>query len=186
MWGFFTECTSGTIKVLKVKKYLYTYTDMPKIDIYISSMMSTTIGLLINLAIFLIGAVVAGIYPTHHYLFFPIIYINLFILSFGAALILSNLFVLFKDISQIWGIITSFGFFLSPILYRGEIFDQKLGWLNYANPISGIIINTRNILMFGINPDWEMLVFDFTYAVIILMLGLWLLRALGPKAGELA
>lgn len=185
MWQFFTECTSGTIKVLQSKKYLYTYTDMPKLDIYISSMMSTSIGLLINLAIFFFGALVAGIYPTYHYIYFFLIYINLFMLSFGMALILSNLFVLFKDINQIWGIVTSFGFFLSPILYRGELFDEKLPWLNYANPISGVITNTRNILMFGQNPHWDLLLFDLAYALLILLAGLWLLKSLGPKAGEL-
>lgn len=185
LWQFFIECTSGTIKILQTKKYLYTYTNMDKMDIYISYMLSTTIGLLINFMIFLIGAFIAGIYPTHHYLFFIFIYLNLFLLSFGTTLVLSTLFLLFKDISQVWGIITSFGFFLSPILYRGELFDEKMPWLNYLNPISGIINNTRNILLNAQYPDWYMLLFDFAYAFAIFGVGIFLLRKLGPRASEL-
>lgn len=185
LWQFFIECTSGTIKILQTKKYLYTYTNMDKMDIYISHMLSATIGLIINFAIFLVGALIGGIFPTYHYIFFIVIYINLFLLSFGTNLILSNLFLLFKDINQVWGIVISFGFFLSPILYRGELFDEKLPWLNYLNPISGIINNTRNILLYAQYPDWHMLIFDFAYALLIMAVGLFLLRKLGPRASEL-
>ena len=160
LWQFFTECTSGTVVILKTKKYLYEYTNMHKLEIYIASLLSSIIGLIFNLIIFLIGAWISGIYPSYHYIFFPLIFMNLLILSFGVSLILSNLFLLFKDISQIWNIIVGFGFFLSPILYRGELFTQKLKFLDYLNPISGIINNARNVLMFQKHPDWNMLLFD--------------------------
>jgi len=185
IWIFFTEATSGTTKILQTKKYLYTYTNMNKIEIYLSHMMSITIGLLVNLAIFVIGASMSEISPTYHYIYFIPLFLNLAILSLGVSLILSNLFLLFKDISQVWGIIVSFGFFLSPILYRGKVFDEKMPWLNYLNPISGIINNARSILLFGESPDWQMMGFDFVYASFILLLGMYVLRKLGPSAGEL-
>lgn len=185
LWQFFTETTSGTVKILQTKKYLYEYTNMHKLEIYLASIISSIIGLIFNLFIFLIGAWVSGILPSYHYIFFPLIFINLFILSFGVSLILSNLFLLFKDIMQIWNIVVGFGFFLSPILYRGELFSQKLRFLDYLNPISGIINNTRNVLMFQTVPDWEMLLFDIGYASLILMIGLYLLRRISPKASEL-
>lgn len=185
IWQFFTESTSGTIKILQTKKYLYTYTNMNKMEIYLSHMMSSTISLVVNLGIFLVGALITGVYPTYHYIYLVPVIINLFILSLGVNLILSNLFLLFKDISQVWNIIVSFGFFLSPILYRGKIFDEKLPFLNYANPISGVINNVRDILMYSSAPNWPMLGFDMAYATGILLLGLLLLRRLGPRAGEL-
>lgn len=185
LWMFFTECTSGTVKILKTKKYLYEYTNMHKLEIYIASIMSSVIGLIFNLMIFLIGAWISGIYPSYHYIYFLLIFLNLFILSFGVSLILSNLFLLFKDIMQIWNIVVGFGFFLSPILYRGDLFSEKLRFLDYLNPISGIINNARNVLMFQTNPDWQMLLFDIGYASIILLIGLILLKRISPKASEL-
>ena len=185
LWLFFTECTTGMIKVLQAKKYLYTHTNMDKIEIYLSYMLSATISLLINFGIFIIGSMIAGIMPTYHYIYFVLIFLNLFLLSLGATLILSNLFLLFKDISQVWGIITSFGFFLSPILYRGEIFEEKMPWLNYLNPISGIIINARNVLLYARPPDWQMLFFDLAYASVVVLVGFLFLQRLGPRASEL-
>lgn len=185
LWQFFTEATSGTAKILQTKKYLYEYTNMHKLEIYLASVLSSIIGLVFNLIIFFIGAWISGIYPTYHYIYFLLIFINLFILSFGVSLILSNLFLLFKDILQIWNIVVGFGFFLSPILYRGDLFSKKLAFLDYLNPISGIINNARNVLMFQTNPDWFMLLFDIGYASLFLFVGILLLKRIAPRASEL-
>ncbi len=185
LWQFFTEVTSGTIKILQTKKYLYEYTNMHKMEIYLASILSSIIGLIFNLLIFIGGAMLSGIFPTYHYLYFILIFINLFILSFGVSLILSNLFLLFKDITQIWNIVVGFGFFLSPILYRGDLFSTKLPILDYLNPIAGIINNSRNILMFATNPNWEMLLFDLAYATAIFIIGLMVLKKISPRASEM-
>lgn len=185
LWQFFGECTTGTIKLLQSKKYLYTNTNMEKIDIYLSSMISATLSLLINFLIFLIGAFVSGVIPTFYYAYFLLAVFNLFLMSMGLSLILSNLFLLFKDINQVWTIIMNFGFFLSPILYRGKIFDKKLPLLNYCNPIAGIVINTRNALFYGQPPDWSLMSFDYVYAIVLILLGLILLKRLAPRAAEL-
>lgn len=184
LWQFFTEVTSGTVKILKTKKYLYEYTNMAKMEIYLASIISSVIGLIFNLVIFIIGAIISGIYPTYHYIYFILIFINLFVLSFGVSLILSNLFLLFKDIEPIWGIVVGFGFFLSPILYRGDLFSEKLPVLDYLNPIAGVINNARNILMFQQPPDWSMLLYDMTYATALFLIGLHLLNKYSARASE--
>src|ERR1044072_359856 len=53
-FNFFLESTTGTIQILKTKKYLYEYSNMDKLDIYISTILSNTIGLLFNMVIFLV------------------------------------------------------------------------------------------------------------------------------------
>lgn len=185
IWQFFVETTSGTIKVLEVKKYLYLYTNMNKVEIYLSYMVSSSIGLFINFAIFCVGAAISGVPLTYHYLLFLLLYINLFLLGFGVSLMLSTLYLLFKDISQVWGIVVSFGFFLSPILYRDDLFETRLPWLNYLNPISGIINNTRDVLVYGRMLNWNMILFDMGYALLLVLIGFWMLRKLGSRAAEL-
>lgn len=185
VWQFFTESSTGMIKILQTKKYLYTHTNMNKLEIYLSHMMSISISLVINIGIFVIGSLISGIYPSYHYIFFVPVFINLFLLSLGVALLLSSLFLLFKDISQVWGIIVGFLFFLSPILYRGKLFEEKMPILNYANPMAGIIDNARAVMLYEQQPDWAMIGFDFVYASLIMLLGLWMLKRLGPRASEL-
>src|SRR5882757_6752879 len=38
LWNFFVESTSGTVQILAVKKYLYEYSNMNKLEIYVSTL----------------------------------------------------------------------------------------------------------------------------------------------------
>lgn len=185
VWNFFTESTTGTISILKTKKYLYEYTNMKKMEIYVSAIISNSIGFAFNLFIYFVASAIVGIYPYWTNLWFLLIFLNTVILSFGVSLIISNLYLKFKDISQIWGIVVQFGFFLSPILIRGDLFDEKLPILNYINPISGIIINTREVLMYNRHPDWFFMLWCYVYAIALYGLGYWIFTKYSPKASEI-
>ena len=54
LWNFFVESTTGSIQILNTKKYLYEYSNMNKLEIYISQLMSNSIGLFFNFIMFLI------------------------------------------------------------------------------------------------------------------------------------
>src|SRR6476660_2497356 len=53
-WNFFVESTSGTIQILNTKKFLYEYSNMNKLEIYVSTLLSNTIGFFFNFIMFLI------------------------------------------------------------------------------------------------------------------------------------
>ena len=78
----------------------------------------------------------------------------------------------------------TFLFFLSPIFYKLATFKATMPSLTYINPISGIIINARRVLMEGKNPDYELLGYSVGYAVFFCLLGVLLLNKLGSKAAE--
>jgi ABC-2 type transport system permease protein len=187
IWNFFIESTSGTIQVLSTKKYLYEYSNMNKLEIYISTLFSNTIGFFFNTCIFLL--VYNFLEPESHgsswYTLWIIpLYLNLFVLSLGFSLILSNLFVIAKDINQIWLVFTSFLFFLSPIFFKLDVFRSTLPSFDYFNPVAGIIINARKAIMEGTHPDFDLFIFDIGYACFFLLLGIVLLNKLGSKAAE--
>jgi ABC-type polysaccharide/polyol phosphate export permease len=187
LWIFFVECTSGTIQILKVKKYMYEYTNMNKLEIYISTILSNCIGLFFNFLMFIlyyqfIAAGSAGL--SWHIVFMIPIFLNLVILSLAFSIILSNIYIIAKDITQIWAVIIGIGFWLSPILYKLDIFRQALPSLEYLNPISGIIINARKVTLYNSVPDWSTFWFDLGYALFFLLLGLFLMNKIGSKASE--
>jgi ABC-2 type transport system permease protein len=187
LWNFFVESTTGTIQILHVKKYLYEYSNMNKLEIYVSTLLSNTIGFCFNFVMFLvfynfIERDSSG--STMYTLWIIPLFINLYILSLAASLILSNIFIIAKDISQIWQVFTTFLFFLSPIFYKLVTFKEALPSFDYVNPLAGIIINARKVTMEGTNPDLRLLLFDFSYAIILLLIGLYLLNKLGSKAAE--
>ena len=187
VWNFFVESTTGTIQILHTKKYLYEYSNMNKLEIYISTLFANSIGFLFNLTMFILFY---NFFETQsvgfsvHNLWIVVLFVNLFILSLGASLILSNLYILAKDINQVWMVFTSFLFFLSPIFYKLTTFKTALPAFDYGNPLAGIIINARRVMMEGKIPDLDLLGFDFGYAVFVLLVGLLLLNKLGARAAE--
>lgn len=186
IWNFFLESTSGTIQILNTKKYLYEYSNMNKLEIYISTLLSNSIGFFFNLVMFMIfynAFESSGGMNVYNLWMIPL-FMNLFILSLSLSLILSCLYIIAKDISQVWQVFVSFLFFLSPIFYKLSTFKDALPSFDYGNPIAGIIINSRNVMMYGKQPDFELFIFDFSYAIFLLLLGTIILNRLGSKAAE--
>jgi ABC-2 type transport system permease protein len=187
LWNFFVECTTGTVQILNTKKYLYEYSNMNKLEVYVSTLLSNTIGFFFNFVMFLLfynclekGAAFSTVYT----LWIIPLFINLYILSLATSLILSNVYVIAKDITQVWQVFTSFLFFLSPIFYKLDTFKERLPSFDYFNPLAGIIINARKATMQGTNPDFNLFVWDFGYAILLLIIGMFLLNKLGSKAAE--
>jgi len=187
LWNFFLESTTGTIQILSVKKYLYEYSNMNKLEIYISTLLSNSIGFFFNFIMFLLFYNIfekesSGL--SVYNVWIIAVFVNLFILSLGMSLILSTLYIVAKDINQIWTVFTSFLFFLSPIFYKLSTFKSALPHFDYGNPVAGIIINARKIMMEQSPPDFRLMGFDYVYAIILLIIGLLFLNRLGSTAAE--
>ncbi|HVU57520.1 MAG TPA: ABC transporter permease [Puia sp.] len=187
LWNFFVESTTGTVQILHVKKYLYEYSNMNKLEIYLSTIISNSIGFFFNFFMFLIFYCLIekdshGL-SWQNFWIIPL-FINLFILAIGVSLILSNIYVVAKDIHQIWTVFVSLLLFLSPVFYKLDTFKHALPAFDYANPIAGIIINARRVMMEHQPPSFSLLLFDYIYAIILLLIGLTLLNQLGSRAAE--
>lgn len=185
VWGVFTESTSGMIVVLKTKKYLYEYSNMSKVEIYISSLISIGIGFLFNLGVYIVGLYFGGLHLGIHVLWFPLILLNLFLISMGISMILSNIFLIIKDIQQVWSLVLMFLFWISPLLYSYEYIVENLPFLSYINPMAGVIINFRNTLMYNVSPDFILLGLNFLQGVALLFIGFICLNKIGIKASEI-
>jgi ABC-type polysaccharide/polyol phosphate export permease len=186
LWNFFVECTSGTTNILATKKYLYEYTNMNKIEIYISVIGSNLIGLFFNLSMFCIYYYIfqSGTFFSIYNLYIIPIIINIAILSLGVSLILSSLYVVAKDILQVWSIIIGIGFWISPIIFKLDTFRESLPGVDYINPMAGIIINARAVVLSNTHPEWNLFVWNIIYSLFFLLIGIFMLNKLGSKAAE--
>lgn len=186
LWNLFVESTIGATTLLQTKKYLYEYTNMNKIEIYLSVIGSNLIGFFFNFCMFLIYYLIfeKGAYLSFHSLFIIPIIINLIILSLAFSLILSNIYIIAKDILQIWAIIIGLGFWISPIMFKLDVLRASLPGVDYINPISSIVINARNVILYHQMPDWSLFIWGFVYSSFFLLIGIFLLNKLGSKAAE--
>jgi ABC-2 type transport system permease protein len=81
-------------------------------------------------------------------------------------------------------VFTTFLFFLSPIFYNLKTFRETLPSFDFGNPIAGIIINSRIVMMEGKMPNMELFIWNWCYAILLLLIGIVILNKLGSKAAE--
>lgn len=160
---------------------------MNKIEIYLSTILANCIGFFFNLFFFVIfyQFIDKGTMGLNWQALYIIpVFLNLVILALAFSIILSNIYVLAKDITQIWIVVTGLGFWISPIVFKLDQFRSALPGIDYLNPIAGIIINARNVMLYQRVPEWNLFLFDFGYSLILLLIGIFLLNKVGSKASE--
>lgn len=84
----------------------------------------------------------------------PFVLLPLVILTLGLAWILASLGVFLRDVGQTINIITLVLLFLSPVFYPLTALPNEYQPLIMANPLTFIIEQTREVLIWGRLPNW--------------------------------
>jgi lipopolysaccharide transport system permease protein len=86
--------------------------------------------------------------------FTPLVLLPLVILATGLAWMLASLGAFLRDVGQTIGIITMVLMFLAPVFYPVTAVPEEFRpWL-MANPLTFIIEQAREVLIWGRGPDW--------------------------------
>lgn len=109
--------------------------------------------------------------PPWTIVFTPIVLLPVVILSLGLAWTLAALGVFVRDISQTTGIVTTVLLFLSPVFFPMSALPTEFHPLFLANPLTFIIEQTREVLIWGRLPDWTGLALYALAASIVASIG---------------
>jgi len=85
----------------------------------------------------------------------PLVLLPLVVLAMGLAWILASLGVFIRDIGQTIGILMTMLLFLSPVFFPLAALPEVFRPLIMANPLTFIIEQTRQVLIWGQWPDWR-------------------------------
>lgn len=143
------SATLITSNVNYVKKVVFPLEVLPIISLG-SALFHACISLLVLLVAYLL---VNG--ELHITIFIlPIIILPFLLLVLGLAWITSSLGVFIRDTNQAISIITLVTLFLAPVFYSVEAVPEKYRLLLEINPLTFIIEQARNVIIFGIQPNW--------------------------------
>ena len=183
-WMFFTEGTNKGLTILNQKRYLIENIQFNKLDLFYSAIFSVLLGFLFNLVAYLLISFASGISFYKTIIFLPILIANIFLLALAVSILLATLNIYIKDIAHIWAIAILAGFWATPIFLPVEAFDGKMQFLLYANPVASIIINAREILLYGNLPNMTFLIWGISYALILFGIAVFLFKKFSHKAAE--
>jgi lipopolysaccharide transport system permease protein len=131
-----------------VKKVVFPIEIMPWV-VLISSMFHTFISLIVLYAFYLFSG--GDIIWTN--IFIPIVFIPMALLFTGASYFISSVGVYIRDIEQLMGTITTLLLFTSTVFFSIETIPDKIRPLIYLNPITEIVNELRNVLVYGKLPS---------------------------------
>ncbi|MFU0468578.1 ABC transporter permease [Gardnerella vaginalis] len=157
-WQFVQESTSIGLRSLVDRGDLLRKIHFPNYIVVVSATIGSLISFLINLVVVLFFAIFNGVHFTWRVVLLPISLIQLYVIAIGIALIMSTMYVYFRDILHIWEVAQQLLFYGMPIIYplsyvikKGGIF-AKLARMELLNPIAQCIQDMRHNL---IAPDTQ-------------------------------
>ena len=171
MFLFFKESTSLGMQSLMVDSNIFTKINVPKWLFLLSKNMATLVNFALTLVIFFVFTAVDGVNFNWNFLLliYPIITLTLF--NIGIGLILSALYVFFKDIQYLYDIFTMLLMWLSAIFYDINTFSVTIQRLFLLNPVFAHIHYFRLVILHGITPAWRIHLICALYAIVALTLG---------------
>ena len=109
---------------------------------------------MISLGVLAIAFIIFNGYLPVTAVFIPLVLLPLVILCLGLAWLLASLGVFLRDVGQTIGIITTVLMFLSPVFYPVTAVPERFRPFIMANPLTFIIEQAREVLIWGHLPDW--------------------------------
>ncbi len=132
---------------------------------------STLFHALISILVWSLFYVVVNLSFHWTAVFLPLVLLPLVFFSMGAAWILASLGVYIRDIGQMMGVLVTILLFLSPIFYPATRLPEPYRTIIYANPLTFIIEQARDVLMWGRMPNWGGLLVATSVSLIVAWLG---------------
>jgi ABC-2 type transport system permease protein len=159
LYGFFQEATTNSVMSVVAQEGVVRKTQFPRLVIPLSTVLTCIFNLGLNLVVVLVFILAWGVVPTWSWLLFPVALAALFVFAAAVSMLLSVLYVRFRDTAIIWAVFAQVLLYATPILY-------PLG--------PGGFESTSLIRILMINP----------LAVIFQQIRVWVIEPSAPTAAE--
>jgi ABC-2 type transport system permease protein len=192
VWTFFAETVGNAVGVIAGNGNLIKKAAFPRLVLVLASSVSSFMTFAINMCLIVVIAM-----PLHQIdtglrslMVIPLI-VELYVLILGLSLLLSSLFVLYRDLGHIWDISSQMLFYGSAVVYPlSPAFLGSKAQLLAINPVAQIIEDVRHALVTAEVP-WTFQISGGVHLLIPLALvalvavgGLATFRRLTPRFAE--
>jgi|SRR5437588_1539191 len=199
LYGFFTEATTGSVTSVLGRENLVRKIEFPRLVIPLSVVFTALFNLALNLVAVGVFLAVQGVHPQWRWVEIPLLLFGLAVLATGVAMLLSSLFVRFRDIQPIWDVIAQVMFYASPIIIPIERFAQRPGgllgipWAHLAmlNPLAVVLEQWRHAVIDPHAPSasqaiggWPELMIPLGLIVALFVVGFLVFNRSAPLIAE--
>lgn len=190
LFSFFQEATGASVASLVVRESLLRKMHFPRIVVPFSTVLTSTLSLLVNLPAVLAFVVISGVTPQWTWLLLPLLVIPLGVFTMGVAMILSSLYVRYRDIAPIWSVVSQMLFYASPIFYVAGRVPEQYRDAYLSNPIAALLTQARHWIIDPSAPSvgdlmgWPAALLPLAVALVVCLYGLWIFNRMAPRIAE--
>jgi ABC-2 type transport system permease protein len=157
LFTFFIEGTTNAVRSVVDRENLVRKIHFPRLVIPLSVVLLGMFNLGLNLIVVAIFAISSGVHPMLSWLELPLIVGALIVFATGMAMLLSALFVHFRDIQPIWEVVAQILFYASPVIISIQTVIAKLSpsllHLYMLNPLAVIFQQFRHAMITNATPS---------------------------------
>jgi lipopolysaccharide transport system permease protein len=132
-----------------VKKVIFPLEILPAI-----SMAAALFHSIVSLMVLLVAFVICNGYLHWTAIFIPLVFFPLVVFTLGLAWILASVGVYIRDVGQTVGVLTTVALFVSPAFFPVTALPERFRPWIMANPLTFIIEQAREVLIWGRPPNW--------------------------------
>lgn len=191
LFQFFGEITSTSVVSLSARENMLRKIRFPRLVIPLSIALTALFNLGMTLVAVMVFAVASGIYPTWGWLELPVLVAILLVFAVGVGMLLSVLYVRYRDIQPIWEVFSQALFYGSPVLYVVTVVPDSFQRAYLANPIASVLTEMRHALVDpSALPVWEViggverLLLPAAIVAGSFALGWWVFNRAAPRIAE--
>ena len=192
LYFFFSEVTAGGVTAMVDRESLLRKVGFPRAVVPLAVALVAAMNLALNLVVLTVFVAISGVAPRWTWLLLPVPFALMLVFATGVALLLSALYVRYRDVRPIWEVVLQALFYATPILYPiqaviGE--SQTLATLALCNPIAALVQESRHLLVGGLSLGDAMgsdalVLVPLAILAAVTWLGVVVFDRMAPRAAE--
>jgi ABC-2 type transport system permease protein len=191
LFGFFSEATTTAVMSVVNQEGVVRKTQFPRLVIPLSVVVTSVFNLGMNLIVVAVFLVAFGVDPQWTWLLFPLIVVALFVFATAVSMLLSSLYVRFRDTAIIWSVVASALFYATPVIYPIEVVPDRYRDLIMLNPLTALFEQARKWVIDPSAPGavsavggWTHLLPGIAIFLGTCVLGAWYFNREAPRIAE--
>jgi len=192
IYTFFAEATGNAVACVLDRESLVRKIQFPRLVIPLAVVLTSCFNLALNLCAVFVFMLASGVELRLSWLELPALLLALSVLCTGIAMLLSALFVRFRDIRPIWEVVLQMAFYASPVFYAIEtIPSERIQHALMLSPLGAILQQVRHAVIDPGAPSaaaaaggWELLLVPSAIVIGVFALGLWVFNREAPRIAE--
>jgi ABC-2 type transport system permease protein len=145
LFSFFQESTLNALSSVVGRESIVRKTQFPRLVIPLATVVTGLLNFAINLVVVLGFLLAFGVYPMTTWLLFPLILGLLLIFTIAVSMLLATLYVRYRDVAVIWGVLVTAIIYGTPVIY--PLVDPPVPATYFhilmINPLTPIFVQAR-------------------------------------------